>query len=271
MRSSTLAATAALVAIVGTIAIAILHPEPGLAQLMDPGADSHVAFEAVSIKPSPVSDEGREPGMRKENFGGIDYKYMAVSSLIQKAYGIKDYQLILRRGYRQREWHIVARSPANSRVEDVPLMLRSLLAERFHLAFHRETKEMPVYELVVAKGGSRLKEVDPPGGGLGGTRTAEGMVRWNGKTPLATLVRALTSELRMPVIDKTGIQGIFDLDFEYAPPATGNPSNGAPTASLPGPTISDAMEKALGLKLQARKDPVQILVVDRLEETPTAN
>jgi len=63
MKSSTLVTTASLVAIAGIIAIAILHPEPGLAQLMDPGADSHVAFEAVSIKPSPVSDEGREPGM----------------------------------------------------------------------------------------------------------------------------------------------------------------------------------------------------------------
>ena len=125
--------------------------------------------------------------MWKETSSGIDYRYIWVSAIIQKAYGLKDYQVTLPRGYRQPEWDIVARAPANSRVEDIPAMLRSLLADRFHLTFHRETKEMPVYELVAAKGGFRLREVDPLGGGLGGSRTSEGTLRWNGHVPLSTL------------------------------------------------------------------------------------
>jgi bla regulator protein BlaR1 len=178
---------------------------------------------------------------------------------------------VLPRGYQQKEWEIVAKAPVNSRIQDFPLMLRSLLADRFHLAFHHETREMSVYELVVARGGSKLKEADPPGGGLGTSRTAQGLIHvGRDSTTLATLVDVLTTVLRMPVVDKTGLQGIFDIDFEYAQLTANAPSDGG-TASLPGPTIFDALEKTLGLRLVQRKDPVEVLVVDHLDSTPTEN
>ena len=258
-------ATAVFAAVAGPVALGILHPVPGLAQ--QPQAEARMAFEVASIKPG-LSNEGRNT----KNPGGIDYKWTWVSMLMQEAYGIKDYQLVLPRGYQQKEWEVIAKAPANSRVEDIPLMLRSLLADRFHLAFHRETRQMQVYELVVARGGSKLKEVDPPGGGFGTGRTAQGMLDWKGKIPLSLLARGLTNALGMPVIDKTGIEGIFDIEFETAPLGAGTASaGGVPTTSLPGPNISDALEEALGLKLEPRKDPIEILVVDHVDSTPTEN
>lgn len=230
-----------------------------------------LAFEVASIKPSPNSDEGRTPWRYKETPGGIDYGFASAESLILKAFDLKSYQLVMPRGYQAKEWDIVAKAPANSRIQDFPLMLRSLLADRFQLAFHRETRERPVYELVVAKGGSKLKEVPPPGGGLGGYRTAEGMIHSSGKIPLSLLAKVLTAEVRMPVIDKTGIQGIFEIDFEYAPLATNAPADGGSTAGFPGPTVFSALERTLGLRLEPRKDAVEILVVDHLAETPTEN
>ncbi len=97
-------------------------------------------------------------------------------------------------------------------------MLRSLLADRFHLAFHRETREMQVYELAVAKGGSKLREVDPPAHGLGGSRpTAPGLIHiGKDSTNIATLAsRPDVILLRRPVVDKTGLKGIYEIDFEY--------------------------------------------------------
>ncbi len=235
----------------------------GLAQ--QPQAEPHLAFEVASIKPNP-SEDNRTPYSNKENPGGIDYKYIWISNLIKKAFRIKgSYQLVLPHGYQEKPWEIVAKAPPNSRVEDIPLMLRSLLADRFHLTFHRETKEMPVYELVVAKAGSKLKEVDPPAHGLGGSRpSAPGLIHiGKDNTNIATLVTALTNLLTMPVIDKTGLQGVYEIEFEYEPLET--------NASVPGPTVFDALEKTLGLKLEQRKDPVEVLVVDHLDTTPTEN
>jgi len=223
-------------------------------------------FEVASIKPSPHSDEGRTPWRNKETPAGIDYKYMSVSTLILKAFGIEDYQLILPRGYRPQEWDIVARAPENSRVQDIPLMLRGLLADRFEFEYHRETKEMAVYALVVAKGGSKLKEVAPPEGGLGGNRTAEGMSHWKGRVRLSLLAQSLSHVMQAPVINQTGLMGIYEIEFEYAPPTAGIGFE----ASLPGPTISAAMESFLGLKMEPRKQPIEILVVDHLA-APTAN
>ena len=253
-------ATAALAAIAVPVTI-------GLAQQPQSQAEPRMAFEVASIKPNP-SEDNRTPYSNKENPGGIDYKYIWISNLIIKAFHIEGrYQLVLPHGYQEKPWEIVAKAPANSRMEDFPLMLRSLLADRFHLTFHRETKEMQVYELAVAKGGSKLKEVDPPAHGLGGSRpTAPGLIHiGKDNTNIATLATALTGLLKTPVIDKTGLQGVFEIDFEYEPLETNAPSDAL------GPTVFDALEKDLGLKLEQRKDPVEVLVVDHLDTTPTEN
>jgi len=159
--------------------------------------------------------------------------------------------------------------------EQMEQRLQALLAERFHLSVHRETKEQPVYALVVGKTGSKLqpaKEGSP------------GKIQWRRNqftadgVQLQMLTPALASILGRPVIDKTGLTGNFDLTLEWAPdpnPSFGNfgPAPGAdapPPGDPNGPSIFTAVQEQLGLRLESEKGPVEIVVIDRVEK-PSEN
>jgi len=139
------------------------------------------------------------------------------------------------------------------------LMLQALLADRFALKFHHATKELPVYELTVAKGGIRMKKSASETGGHG--------MYSNGKieatsTSLANLVMNLPSQVGRIVIDKTGLEGAYDVTLEWAP-------EGADSSDTL-PSIFTAIEEQLGLKLVPAKDPVDVIVVDHIER-PSEN
>jgi uncharacterized protein (TIGR03435 family) len=204
-------------------------------------------------------------------------------------------------------------------------MLQNLLAERFKLALHRDTKELPMYALVVGKGGAKLKEsVDdgatastppppPPGSdgagpGMGRIRmSADGtpqlppgmgrngliMMMMNGRMrvagnrqSVAALTEMLGNQLGRPVVDGTGLKANYDFTLDFAPDGMNGPmgmmpppppsqDGGAPMASAPdaggGPNIFTALQEQLGLKLEQKKGPVELLVIDRLEKVPTGN
>ena len=155
-------------------------------------------------------------------------------------------------------------------------MLRAMLEERFHLATHRETRQTPVYNLVVAKGGFKLKPADANGPPLAGFTVVEGQKRSgrmmfsNGQInaqgfTLTQLAANLQSEARRTVIDKTGIAGEYDIHLTWTP------DNVSAAADAPaGPTIFEAVEEQLGLKLEPAKGPVDYVVVDHVEQ-PTPN
>jgi uncharacterized protein (TIGR03435 family) len=139
-------------------------------------------------------------------------------------------------------------------------MLLPLLIERFQLQTHLETKTLPVYELVIAKGGPKMKpsvdQKDTSGGdmSINGSRT---QIKISGqKVPMASLAKALSSRLDRTVIDKTGLAGNFDLDLIWSKDE--NPDSGAE----PLPDIFTAIQEQLGLKLQPAKGPVETLAVD---------
>jgi len=154
-------------------------------------------------------------------------------------------------------------------------MLRNLLADRFKLAFHRESKEFSIYELTVAKGGPKLKPSasapdDPP-------QTISTVYPHRLLMParnaamgdfVSVLQRAI---LDRPVVDKTGLEGRFDFDLEWAPDETqfGGAISAAPD-DAPSAPLFTAIQQQLGLKLTATKGPVQALVVDHAEQ-PSAN
>jgi len=135
-------------------------------------------------------------------------------------------------------------------------MLQALLADRFQLRIHRETKEMPVYELVIARNGPKLRaaSVDP------GARTV-----WTGgvvnssyaakKTSMTTFASVLQSQVGRPVVDKTGLSGTYDFDLQYAP---GNP----PSADATAPSIFTAVQEQLGLKLESGKASFPMMMID---------
>jgi uncharacterized protein (TIGR03435 family) len=150
-------------------------------------------------------------------------------------------------------------------------MLQLLLADRCKLAAHRETRELAIYTLAVAKNGSKLQEAKP---GEVYTSSFSGPGRLQSITaqasPMAGLVQRLEVALGRPVVDKTGLTGEYDCKVEWtaydsAPPTTSGSGQNDPPSS-----IFTAMEEQLGLKLTPGKGPVAVIVIDRLER-PDAN
>ncbi len=135
-------------------------------------------------------------------------------------------------------------------------MLQSLLTDRFKLRVHYESKVQPVYELVSARGGPKLKPLPAerkPGGG----RFGRGEITLHGR-PVAVLAHFLSQFAGRTVIDKTGLAGNYDIDLKWTP----EDQQGTPDA---GPTIFTAIQEQLGLKLISTKGPVEVLVVDHVE------
>jgi uncharacterized protein (TIGR03435 family) len=210
---------------------------------------------------------------------------------------------------------ITAKVPDGTPREQVPLMLQQLLIERFKMAIHKEKKEMPVYALVVGKGGPKLQKSEDapapppagpdgpgeaagrggrgPGGFPGGGR---GMIRlMPGKMDakqinLGSFADMLSNMLDRPVIDETKLEGTYDISMDISmeemglmrgmrmgpPPqhegvaGAAGPAAGPAPDSTPGTSIFTAVQQ-LGLKLEPRKAPVDLVVIDRSEKVPTEN
>ncbi|HEY1756852.1 MAG TPA: TIGR03435 family protein [Bryobacteraceae bacterium] len=192
----------------------------------------------------------------------------SVLGLITYAHNLEPYQVTGGPGwvsdYASYGWDITASAGSEAITRDqAKLMMRALLADRFQLRLHRETKEMPVYALVLAgKGGTKLKPSAPD---------AEGMMRMSGGRTikvettagsLEQLVTQLSGTLRTPVLDKTGMTGNYDYKLEWAP------ENAAP--DVDAPTLFTALQEQLGLQLESRKAPVEAVVIDHAEK-PSEN
>ena len=184
----------------------------------------------------------------------------------------------------------IEKSPPKLRREQTLLMVQSLLAERFKLLAHVETRVMPVYELVVAKGGPKLtvaQEVQP-GDGAPPPPTAPGkppspadmrqgvMVRSKGKSEMEMKAKGMTLDdfarmtflgLESPVVNKTGLTGKYDFTLDWARDQNGPPDTQVDTDA---PGLFTAIEEQLGLKLVATKGPVDVIVIDHIE-LPTEN
>jgi uncharacterized protein (TIGR03435 family) len=276
------------------------------------------AFEVASIKPSEPPVPGR--GMMMGSNGGPDTKdpgiYRCTNCnlvmLITQAYDIKFFQLNYPKWMDDVRFEINAKVPEGATKAQMRLMLQDLLAERFKLALHHETKEMQVYDLVVAKGGSKLIEhVDkkeeaeedaaPParGSGRGPNLDADGypivpkgckgciMMVGSGKarmslqdSTMADLVDMLASQVNKIVYDATGLKGKYDISLTYQM-QMGGPRGGGPAAAAERPSADSdadmgiplvgAIQPQLGLRLESKKGPVDLLVIDHAEKAPTEN
>jgi uncharacterized protein (TIGR03435 family) len=188
---------------------------------------------------------------------------------------------------------VTAKVPEGTSKEQFRVMMQNLLAERFKLMYHREKKEMQAYELVVAKGGPKLKEspgpLDPderPRPLTERKLDAEGFpVLPPGRVPMMMMMSggratarhseetmerfavALTNEVHKPVTDATGLKGKYDFTLSWVAEGAGPPAS----ADEAGPNIFRALQEQLGLRLEAKKGMVDVLVVDHLEKTPTDN
>lgn len=156
----------------------------------------------------------------------------------------------------------------------IRLMLQSLLADRFHLVVHRETREESIYQLVVAKGGPKVKEAD--GSQTPSERVGRGAITGTAAR-IDLLIKPLSQQLGRNIVDKTGLEGRYDFTLQWTlepgqlrgagdPPAPANPAPPDPD----GPNIFTALQEQLGLKLEAAKGTVNFLVIDRAER-PSEN
>jgi uncharacterized protein (TIGR03435 family) len=152
-------------------------------------------------------------------------------------------------------------------------MAQALLAERFQLKVHRDTREMPVYVLTVGKNGRKMQTLPNDGRPLTHgaiERVSPGVIRGD-NVIMAALIRNLSKNVDRPILDKTEIAEPFDLHLEWAPDnAAAKPTKTEQPPDDSRPSIFAAIQEQLGLKLTAQKAPVEVLVIDHVEK-PSAN
>jgi bla regulator protein blaR1 len=255
--------TAGIMAVAGPILVGLANAPSSRAQSQGDAA-SRPAFEVASVK---LTAHGRNA----EGWSYSDVKIASPGRLvgtnasldecIRWAYDIKEYQ-ISRPDWLNSDaasYDIEAKAPPNTTPRQMRLMLQTLLGERFKLVLHRETKLLPVYWLKVGKNGPHLQRTTlDAGGGLTANGGREGVRVTGDSATMETLAHRLSLDLDHPVFDKTGIQGTFWIRLEWAREGD-------------GPSVFAAVQEQLGLKLEASKAPIEILVIDHAERMPTEN
>lgn len=247
---------------------------------------SKLEFDVASIKQNksdakpvmnfpPGSEDAGAPGGGLFSGSGVTlYQYISLAY----DFSVFDYQLLK---FRLPEWvladrfDIQARAGGNPTKAQVRLMLRSLLADRFKLAIHFETREVPVFALVLAKPGNTGPQLRPhsdepscspasPCGRFDSLPNPPGQFKIGARdVTLGFIANVLaTSELGRPVVDQTGLTGNFDFTLEWTPNIAAAPDF-IPDES--GPTYIEALQRQLGLKLESTRGPIQVPVIDHVE------
>jgi uncharacterized protein (TIGR03435 family) len=246
------------------------------------------SFQVASVK---LNTDNPPNHMQRPLPGGRwSAKNATVAMMIVTAYKVQRYQVVGGPSWMESDgFDVEAKADPDVRVPQLLLMLQSLLADRFKLALHRETRELPVYNLVAAKGAFNPPPPDPacaePDTAVPAARGAmpcrnlrigmSGSVD-GGNAPMSQLVATLAAIVGRPVIDQTGFTGTLDVHLKFAPDQlTQGLPGGAVSVAPPEPDpsrpdILSALQEQLGLRLTSSKGPVEVLVIDHVER-PTAN
>jgi uncharacterized protein (TIGR03435 family) len=243
-------------------------------------------FEVASIKPSSSSDPRTLlqvlPG------GGLRTSGATLRFLLTLAYQVRSFQILDGPGWINSDrFEIIATIDRSRPDGDEPSdptkvtpgqftimqnemrpRLMALLAERFGLRVHRETREQPIYELIVGRGGPKI---DAATGNFGGLHIAKNQFVGEGAT-IEMLSTALANQIGRAVADRTGLVGSFNFKLNWTPDESIPPNGGDSVSTLDqgGPSIFTAIREQLGLELRATKGPAEVLVVDHVEH-PSAN
>lgn len=240
------------------------------------------AFEVVSIKPR---DPNTRPAPPSADAGMVRYPNVTLKTLIGRAYDVQPYQIDGPSWLNDsnNSFAFSAKLPDGASKEQVPAMLQTMLAERFELKIHRESKVQPVYVLLAGKDGPKLKKADfdrapksPDGRALSSLEinSAGHFTLRMGTLPL--LAQMLSNQLERPVLDQTGIAGSYDIEFDSNPNEIQTLRSMAAAGDFTLPDNSTASSlftgiQSLGLKLEARKAPIDHIVIDHALKSPTEN
>lgn len=243
----------------GVIAIAGLT---GIARAATPPA-----FEVASIKPADPGEAG--PGDIPRNMdsspGHFVMRNVPLRYCLQWAYDLKDYEITGPDWINsENRYDIVAKAPGPVPDSEMKPMLQTLLTERFKMKLHRETKTLDAYVLLPGKGAPKVKEAGADEQtGLSGTAAGSAFT----KQPISRLTFMLTRRMGRPVLDMTGLTGLYDFTLDLS----GLGFNGNPAADSSAPSVFTTIQENMGLRLQSQKAPVEVLVVDFAEKVPVAN
>lgn len=286
------------------VMLALFAPVAVLAQ----GAAARPEFEVASVKPA--QSFGVAPSVRIGiHIDGAQFSCSSYSlkDYIRFAYQVKAYQVLGPEWLGQERFEIDAKMPDGATREGAPEMMQALLEDRFKLKLHRDQKEFPVYALVVGKGGIKMKESAPDAGSAdaaksninvsavggragvgvdlgGGSYYHFGDDKFQaGKLTMPRLADALSMFADRPVVDMTGLKGGYDFELDLSPEdyramlirsAINNgvvlPPQAMRALEVSGDSLFSSVQ-LLGLKLEPRKAPLEVLVVDSAQKTPTAN
>ena len=266
-------------------------------------------FEVASVKPSaPPGADSLAVGIHIDG-AQVRCASLSLKDYLALAYNVKNYQISGPEWIASERFDIAAKLPDGAAREQIRGMVQALLLDRFQLKAHRDKKEFPVYALVVAKGGPKMKESAPDAAGAGrgniditagGSRGGSGADLGNGssftmgengfdavKLTMTSFADMLARFADRPVLDMTDLKGAYDFSLRFSPEDFRAMRLRAAMAagvsvSLPPETMRAVMEgasgdslfaaiEALGLKLDARKAPLDVLVVDHIEKTPSEN
>lgn len=214
-------------------------------------------FEVASVRSSPAGHG--YTSISPSGASRFVAKNASMQLLLSLAFGVNPNQISMKSGRIDNEFYDVEAKPEGESglsYEQLQAPLQELLIARFRLSFHREMREMDGYALVTAKGGPRLL---PAKGGTGTAYVLADGLR-GGSLSMATLAAMLASPVGRPVVDRTGISGSYDVDLKFAP-------SNATDSQLP--SIFTAVQEQLGLKLNPQKVPLEMVVIDHLEKTPS--
>lgn len=266
-------------------------------------------FEVASIKQSAQSAQGQTAAGMHIDGAMVRYSALGLKLYLEMAYSLKNYQISTPDWMASERWDIAAKLPDGSDPGQIPKMLQQLLRDRFQMKMHRETKELPVYGLIVGKGELKLKEspavpaesgqptgqsVNAVASGTGSGTTVTygngsyftlGDNKFEGKRlPMAIIADALARFADRPVVDMTDLKGNYDFVMEFSPEdframmiraavAQGTvltPEVLKLADASSGDTLLNAVGK-LGLKLEPRKAPIEMMIIDQALRTPTEN
>ncbi len=224
-------------------------------------------FAVASIRPSAAPVKFEHDGKIEISPSGLRMRDVTAATCIKWAYGVQDSQIAGPRWLESDHFDITARTDSATEKEQMKLMMQKMLTDRFQLSFHREQREMKVYELEVAKGGHKLQV------------SAENSVPDRQNSAIGTIARAITMQefadfiagpLNTPVLDATGLKGRYDFNLDFSSYIPTDEHAMKPDYMDGNSIIANALQGELGLKLDMRKTAVEVMVIERVER-PSEN
>jgi uncharacterized protein (TIGR03435 family) len=222
------------------------------------------AFEVASIRPAAPGAHGG--GIEITPGGRFSATNSSLRALLKYGYQVRDFQIAEPPAwFDSQRYDVLARAETEAPEDDIRIMLQSLLADRFQLKLHRESKEMQAYVLTISKTGVKIQPVKTNETGRV-SRKGLGFIAGT-RASMAQLAEALSDValngryiLDRPVLDRTGLSGVYDFMLTWTPESSGS------TSDLSGPSLFTAVQEQLGLKLESQKAQVEILAIDHVEK-----